>query len=261
FSLKSADVMLATVAEEMEQPEASADPAVVRHAAGGLVAGDALARAALATIRDVGAEVGRIVRDTATRVTRGTPVAPLVRALVGAPSASGAGVDGATWAARVADAEQALAIGVRRTTALQEDHERVLAALREARDRERALQAELVATLERGSAEREAITRRADDAVAAAEAQRAAAARDAEAARAALAALQQASLAQRNELSIARTDAARVVAAAEEAQHARDRQEREAHGYRTRLAESQERTRTLEVELARLGEERRRAER
>jgi chromosome segregation ATPase len=263
FSLTPADTILANVVEDHAEPVSSDEPgAVTRVRDGSLVPSrDLLARATLGTIRDVTAEVGRLVRATATRVTHGTPVAPLVRALLGADPSDGARVDGETWAARVADAEQAVAIGVQRTAELHERYERAEAALREAHNREHALQAEVTATIERSCAEREAIMRRADDAVATAEAQRAVAARDAEAARAALSAAQQASLAQRNELALARSETARLGAAAEEAEHARERNEREAHAYRTRLAETLERTRTLEVELARIGEERRRAER
>jgi chromosome segregation ATPase len=250
------------VVEDRPEVESWEEEPVSRGPGGSLVPSrDALTHATLTTIRDVTAEVGRLVRVTATRVTYGTPVAPLVRALLGPSNGDGPGVDGETWAARVADAEQAVAIGVQRTTELHERWERAQAALREAREREHALQAELTATIERSCAEREAIMRRADEAVASAEAQRAAAARDAEAARAALSAAQQASLAQRNELALARTETARLGAAAEEADHARERNEREAQAYRARLAETQERIRTLEVELARIGEERRRAER
>ena len=45
-----------------------------------------LASAALSTIRDVSNEVGRLVRRTATRITDGTPVAPIVRAVLGEPA-------------------------------------------------------------------------------------------------------------------------------------------------------------------------------
>ncbi len=248
--------------EEHPEPESLDEPGTVTSVpARSLVPSrDTIAGAALTTIRDVTAEVGRLARATATRVTYGTPVGPLVRALLG-PESNGAGVDGETWAARIADAEQAVAIGVQRTTELHDRYEQSEAALREAHDRERALQVELATTIERSCAEREAIMRRADEGVATAEAQRAAAARDAETARTALSAAQQASLAQRNELAIARSEMVRLSAAAEEAEHARERNEREAHAYRMRLSETQERIRILEVELARIGEERRRAER
>jgi CheY-like chemotaxis protein len=244
------------VAVEREEPESHDESGT-----GGVspprslaVPGDTLAVSTLAAIRDVGSEVARLVRETATRITRGTPVASLLDALLGSD-------DRATWAARVVDAEQALALGVQRAAELHARHESVLGELREARDREAALQAELAATLERSRAEREAVARRADELVAAAEIQRAAAAQDAEAARTALAAAQQAVLAQRNELSLARTELVRLTALAEEAQQARERIERDAQALRARVAQSQDQVRKLEVELARVGEERRRAER
>jgi hypothetical protein len=229
---------------------------------------DSIALATLATIRDVSAEVVRLVHRTATRMADGTPVAPLLRSVFGEPALialthrdSANGLDGDTWAARVADAEQALAIGVQRATELQERHESTLADLREAHQRERALQAELAATLERSCAERETITRRADETVVAIEAQRAAAAREAEAARSALAAVQQSSLALRNELALSRSETIRLAAAAHEAQLAREQLEREQATVRTQLNTSQERLRTAQIELAHLGEGHRRAER
>jgi CheY-like chemotaxis protein len=212
-------------------------------------------------------EVARLIRDTATRVTTGTPIAPIVRAVFGealpalpaydAPS----GLDGDAWAARVADAEQALAIGLRRTTELQTRHERTIAELRDAHARERALHAELAATVERSAAEREAISRRADEVVVAAESARAAAARDAEAARVAFATAQQASLAHRSELTLARSEMSRLATLAEEAQQSRDAMERDASALRGRFNECQERLRVLEVELARVSVEQRRTER
>ena len=226
---------------------------------------DALALSALAAIRDVSMEVARLLCATATRVTDGTPVAPLVRALLGDVRASLEGhatpPDVSAWAARVADAEQALALAVQRATQLEERHERTVLELREAGDRERALRGELAATLERTCAERESISRRADELAAIAEEKRAAAAREAEAARAQLATIQQASLAQRNELSLARSDTARLGAIAEEAQQARTKLEDEAQGLRARLSEAQDKARTLEIDVARAAEERRRAER
>jgi hypothetical protein len=228
---------------------------------------ESIATAALSTIRDVSNEVGRLVRRTATRITDGTPVAPIVRAVLGEPALlpfprhDGPAPDDDAWAARVADAEQALAIGVQRTTELHERYERVLAELREAREREQALQSEMAAMLERGCAEREAVSRRADDVATTAEAQRAAAARDAENARAALAALQQSSLAQRNELALSRSEVARLGRLAEDAQQAREASERDHTALRGRLCEAQERVRTQEVELARIAEEHRRAHR
>ncbi len=250
--------------EDHPDPESWDDPGTPARVPDrpGATSPDAIARATLTAIRDVTTEVGRLVRTSATRVTHGTPVAPLVRALLGAePSPNGTRIDGATWAARVADAEQAVAIGVQRTTELHDRYEHAKAKLREAEARESALQAELATTIERSCAEREAIMRRADEAVASAEAQRAAAARDAETARGALAAAQQASLAQRNELALARSETARLAVAAAEAEQARERNDREAQAYRMRVAELQERVRTLDVELARVAEERRRAER
>jgi hypothetical protein len=95
------------------------------------------------------------------------------------------------WIARVLDAEQALAVAVQRSTSAEERSERTLAELRETRDREQALQAELTATLERSLAERDAVTRRADELVATAEAQRAAAAFEAETVRSNLSTAQQ----------------------------------------------------------------------
>jgi chromosome segregation ATPase len=228
---------------------------------------ESIAQAALAAIRDVSTEAGRLVRIAATRIADHTPVAPLVRAVLGEPALlshghrDAGGLDGDTWAARVADAEQALAIGVQRTTELHERYERALVELREARQREQALQAEVAATIERSCAEREAISRRADELVATAEAQRAGAVRDAEATRAALAAAQHASLAQRNELALARSEAARLARTAEDAVQAREGTARDLATTRARLAEAQERLRALEVELARIGEEHRRAER
>src|SRR5262249_5720167 len=88
----------------------------------------------------------------------------------------------------------------------------------------------------------------------------AAAARDAEAVRAALAAAQQASLAQRNELFLARNDAARHAALADEARQVRDQLDVEGHALRARLGDAQERLRTLESDATRLAEERRRVE-
>ena len=228
---------------------------------------ESLAHAALATIRDVSNEVGRLVRRTATRIADGTPVAPIVRAVLGEPpllpfqGPNGGPPDDDSWAARVADAEQALAIGVQRTTELQERYERALLELREARQREQALQAEMAAMLERGCAEREAVSRRADDVATQAEANRAAAARDAESARAALATLQQSSLVQRNELALARSEVARLARVADDAQQAREAYERDHTALRGRLCEAQERVRTQEIELARIAEEHRRAHR
>jgi hypothetical protein len=227
-----------------------------------------LASAALSTIRDVSTEVGRLVRRTATRITDGTPVAPIIRAVLGDEPAllpfqhrDATPVDDTVWAARVADAEQALAIGVQRTAELEERYERALAELRDARQREQALQGELAAVVERGGAEREAISRRADDVATNAETQRATAARDAENARTALAAAQQASLALRNELALARSEVARLTRLAEDAQQAREAYERDHTALRGRLCEAQERVRTQEIELARIAEEHRRAHR
>jgi hypothetical protein len=224
-----------------------------------------LASAALSTIRDVSQEVGRLVRRTATRITDGTPVAPIVRAVLGEPALLPFQRDGlpddAGWSARVADAEQALAIGVQRATELEERYERVLVELREARQREQALQGELAAVVERGYAEREAVSRRADDVATNAEAQRAAAARDAESARAALAAAQQSSLELRNELALARSEVARLTRLADDAQQAREAYERDHTALRGRLCEAQERVRTQDIELARIAEEHRRAHR
>jgi hypothetical protein len=228
---------------------------------------DSIASAALSTIRDVSNEVGRLVRRTATRIADGTPVAPIVRAVLGEPALlpfqrrDGLAPDDDAWAARVADAEQALAIGVQRTTELQERYERVLAELRDARQREQALQSEMAAMLERGCAEREAVSRRADDVATSAEAQRAAAARDAESARAALAALQQSSLAQRNELALARSEVARLARLAEDAQQAREAYERDHTGAPRPALRGAGARATQEIELARIAEEHRRAHR
>lgn len=246
-------------------PAGSAGPGHVPVAAGDRSPVDALAQSALAAIRDVSLEVARLLCATATRVTDGTPMAPLVRALLGDVRASLEGhatPPGVTaWAARVADAEQALALAVQRATQLEERLERTVLELREAGDRERALRGELSATLERTCAERESIGRRADELAAIAEERRAAAAREAESARAQLATVQQASLAQRNELSLARSETARLGAIAEEAQHARTKLEEEAQALRARLSEAQEKARSLEIDRARAAEERRRAER
>src|SRR5262245_51987797 len=102
---------------------------------------DSMALAALATIRDVGAEVGQLMRRTATRLADGTPVGSLLRTVLGEPApmaierrAPSSVADG-DWAARVADAEQAHALGVQRVTELHERHEHALGELREARER------------------------------------------------------------------------------------------------------------------------------
>jgi chromosome segregation ATPase len=226
---------------------------------------DALAQAALATIRDVTNEVARLARDAATRATDGTPIASLVRSLLGTNGTGPHGdhhvPDTATWSARLTNAETALAVAVQRATELEERLDRAIANLRETRDREQALQAELAATLERSAAEREAVSRRAEELASGAEQQRATAVREAEAARMSLAELQQSSLAQRNELSLARSEVARITASAEEAQQARERLDVDVRALRTRLGESQDRLRAAEVEIARLTEAHRRLER
>ena len=266
------------MAEEFDRPASSDDPggddrspagrdvaAPAAHAAPSASPADALAHFALATIRDVTDEVGRLAWRTATRLTDGTPAAPILRALLGAApdareSDDPAATDGHPWIARVVDAEQALALAVQRATGLQDRHEATAAELRESREREKALQSELAATLERACAEREAISRRADEVVTTAESQRAALSREVEAARAAMAALQHASLAQRNELAIARSEIIQIRGTAAEATQERDAFATEAHATRQRLGEAQERLRVLEVELARVGELQRRAE-
>jgi len=132
---------------------------------------DVIAQAALSAIHDLTHEITRVVRETATRVTEGTAMAPAMYAFLDtvAPSASpherqrGGSQDTAlAWQGRLADAEAALARAVHRASVLEERYGRALGDLSEAREHERALRAELATTLERTCAEREAISRRAD---------------------------------------------------------------------------------------------------
>jgi chromosome segregation ATPase len=229
---------------------------------------DAVMQSTLASLREATSEAARVLWHAAGRLAESTPGGTMVLGLSGAvePHAhDGDDGDGADsplhdWRTRLADAESALAVAMHRATELEERCDRTVHDLLHAREREQALRTELSMVLERGCAEREAISRRADQLVAVVEEQRAAAAREAEAVRAALAAAQHASLALRNELSLARSDAARHAASAEEARQAREQLETEGGALRSRIGELQETVHTFDLEIARTTEERRRAE-
>jgi len=191
---------------------------------------EVLADSALAAMREVTVEAGRLIELAAANFA--PPVAvSLVQSLFGAPRGRATAIAGpvADLESRLAEADAALANEIERATAAHGRAEEALRDLEGARARERALRAELAAALEREAAS----ARRTEELVAAAESARISAVRDAEATR----------------------------HAAGEARRNAERLASEDERLRAKLADANERITTFEADAARALDEHRRLER